>query len=247
MDGTLTRRSPVRTGTIADGALRLLTLDRVDKANALDAALVSALSEGLAAAVNEGVPLALTGADRAFCGGFDLSGMENQSQGDLLLRFVHIEMLLQTVHHAPVSTFALVNGPAFGAGADLAVACAYRIGCPASKFRFPGFRFGVALGTRRLADTIGRDRARATLLGNKTIGAEEALEIGLLTHLVDPGHLAATAVELLAGHRGLSRTATSRIMSLTAPNTRDADLAELVRSLAPDGLRDRIECYRTRQ
>ena len=244
MDGTPGARSPVKSGAIADGALRLLTLDRPDRANALDAVLVAALFEGLASAASKGVPLALTGEGRAFCGGFDLTGVEHQSDGDLVLRFVRIEALLQALHHAPVATFALINGPAYGAGADLVVACAYRVGCRESKFRFPGFRFGVALGTRRLANIVGGDRARATLLGDRTIGAEEALEIGLLTHLVDRGQLEATAAELLDGHRGLPPTAATRILSLTAPDTRDADMADLVRSLFPDGLRERIERYR---
>lgn len=235
----------MRAGSIADGALRLLTLDRADKANALDATLVAALTEGVAAAADGGVPLALTGVGRTFCGGFDLAGLDDHSQGDLSLRFVRIEALLQAVHHAPVATFALVNGAAFGAGADLAVACAYRIGCPEAKFRFPGFRFGVALGTRRLTHVIGCDRARAILLGNATIGAEEAFEIGLLTHLVERDRLETTARELLDSHRGLSRTSASLILSLTTPDTRDADMADLVRSLSPDGLHERIEDYRT--
>lgn len=244
MDATPLRAGPLRTGSLTDGALRTLTLNRPDKANALDAATVSSLREGLGAAVADGAPVALLGEGRAFCGGFDLTGFETQSHGDLLLRFVEIEALLQALRHAPVATFALVSGAAFGAGADLAAACAYRIGTREAKFRFPGFRFGVALGTRRLAAIVGPDAARDVLLGAKTVAAVEALEIGLLTHLVDRSEFETTAAALLASHGGLSPASAAAILSLTVPDTRDADMADLVRSLAPAGLHERIARYR---
>lgn len=245
MDATIPHNGPVRQSALEGGALQLLTIDRPDKANALDARTVEALSEGLADAIDEGAPVAFTGDGRAFCGGFDLTEVEAQSHGDLLLRFVRVESLLQAVQHAPVATFALVGGAAFGAGADLAAACAYRIGSRQAKFRFPGFRFGVALGTRRLANLVGQDTARSILLEAKTVSAEEALDLGLLTHLVDHSDLALTAEGLLQTHKGLSQAATSDILSLTTPDTRDADIADLVRSLAPDGLHDRIATYRS--
>ncbi|MGA0534118.1 enoyl-CoA hydratase/isomerase family protein [Hansschlegelia sp. KR7-227] len=244
MDGTPLREGPLRVGSAADGALRTLTLTRPDKANALDAASVEALTQALQGAVAEGKPVAVTGEGRAFSGGFDFTGVEEQSGGDLLLRFVRIEALLQEVRHAPVVTVALVGGAAFGAGADLAAACAYRLGSPEAKFRFPGFRFGVALGTRRLASVVGPDAARAILLENKTVGAEEALKLGLLTHLVERADLLSTAETLLAAHKGMAPASTARLLALTAPDTRDADMADLVRSLAPEGLHERIAAYR---
>ena len=245
MDATPSHDGPVRQSVLAGGALRLLTIDRADKANALDGRTVEALAERLASAVDDRAPVAFTGEGRAFCGGFDLSGVEAQSHGDLLLRFVRIESLLQAIQHSAVATFALVGGAAFGAGADLAAACAYRIGSRQAKFRFPGFRFGVALGTRRLANLVGQDTARSILLEAKTVSAEQALDFGLLTHLVDHSDLALTAEGLLQTHKGLSQAATSNILSLTTQDTRDADIADLVRSLAPDGLHDRIATYRS--
>lgn len=250
MDGTPASESPVRVeslievGSAANGALGLLTIVRPGKANALDRGTVAGLVEGLEAAVAGGRPIAFAGEGGAFSGGFDFTGVEEQSEGDLLLRFARIEGLLQAVRHAPVATFALVAGAAFGAGADLAAACAYRIGSPEAKFRFPGFRFGVALGTRRLASVVGVDAARAILLENRTVAADEALKLGLLTHLVDRSEFEATALGLLEAHRGLPAESTARILSLTAPDTRDADMADLIRSLAPEGLHERITRYR---
>lgn len=244
MDATPPREGPVRIGAAADGSIRTLTLARPSKANALDPATVDGLHEVLRGAVADGVAVAFLGEGRAFSGGFDFSGIERESEGDLLLRFVRIEALLQAVHGAPVATFALVGGAAFGAGADLAAACACRIGSPEATFRFPGFRFGVALGTRRLAHLVGTEMARAILLENRTVGAEEALEIGLLDRIVERADLLAAAERSLALHRGLEREATARILRLTAPDTGDADMAELVRSLASPGLHQRIAAYR---
>jgi enoyl-CoA hydratase/carnithine racemase len=244
MDGTPLRQSPVRVGASSNGALRTLTLDRPEKANALDGAIVDALLAAFEAAAQDGTPIAFTGEGKAFCGGFDFTGVDEQSHGDLLLRFARVEALLQAVRHAPVVTVAMVGGAAFGAGADLAAACAYRVGSPEAKFRFPGFRFGVALGTRRLAAIVGTDAARAILLENRTLTAEQALELGLLTHLVDKSELEATAESIVASHAGLTPSSTGRLLDLTIADTRDADMADLVRSLAPDGLHERIARYR---
>ena len=244
MDGTPLRQGPVKTGLAAAGALRAFMIDRPEKANALDGATVDALSDAVAQACRDEAPFAFGHDGKAFCGGFDFTGVDEQSHGDLMLRFVRIEALLQQVAHAPVATFAFVGGAAFGAGADLVAACAYRIGSPEAKFRFPGFRFGVALGTRRLANLVGTDAARSILMENRTVTAEQALGLGLLTHIVDRSAIEATAATLLDAHAGLSAVSASKILSLTAPDTRDADMAELVRSVAPAGLHDRVARYR---
>ncbi|MBM7852203.1 enoyl-CoA hydratase/carnithine racemase [Methylopila capsulata] len=228
----------------ADGALRTLKIDRPKKANALDDLTVEALREAVVEASRSASPFALASDGKVFCGGFDFTDVENQSHGDLLKRFVDIEALLQAVAYAPVATIALVGGAAFGAGADLAAACTYRIASPNATFRFPGFRFGVALGTRRLLNLVGTDTARAILLENKTVTAEEALKLGLVTHVVEQSEFEATAAALLEAHRGLSAESTARILTFTTPDTRDADLADLVRSLAPSGLHERIARYR---
>lgn len=244
MDGTASGESLVTVAITTVGALRTLKIERPEKANALDGSTVEALSAAVAEACGMAAPFALASDGKVFCGGFDFTDVEAQSHGDLLKRFVDIETLLQTVAYAPVATFALAGGPAFGAGADLFAACAYRIASPEAKFRFPGFRFGVALGTRRLANLVGTDAARAILLENRTATADEALKLGLVTHLVERSDFNATAAALLEAHRGLSPESTARILALTTPDTRDADMADLVRSLAPSGLHERIARYR---
>lgn len=145
------------------GAVLTLTLNRPDKANALNAELVQALAAAVDTAHGDGTRLLVfKGNGRNFCAGFDFSGVEDASAGDLLLRFARIEALLQAVYHAPFATLALAQGKNFGAGVDLVLACGKRVATADAQFRMPGLKFGLQLGTRRLAARIGGDRARCS-------------------------------------------------------------------------------------
>src|SRR5688572_31115635 len=117
--------------------------------------------------------LILDGAGNHFCAGFDFTDYQNASDGDLALRFIRIETLLQALYHAPYETLALAHGRVFGAGADLVASCGVRVAAPDTAFRLPGLRFGVVLGTRRLASRIGTDNARDVLSASRTFDAEE--------------------------------------------------------------------------
>jgi enoyl-CoA hydratase/carnithine racemase len=139
----------------------ILRLNRPDKLNALNAALVEALIEAVESAIADGVrQIAFRGEGKGFAAGFDVDGLDALSDGDLALRLIRIETLLQRVQHAPVATLALVHGPCFGAAADLVTACRWRVAAPGAKFCMPGLRFGVVLGTRRLAQRVGTHRPR---------------------------------------------------------------------------------------
>lgn len=229
----------------ADAAgVRTLTLNRPDKANALDAALVQGLHDRLDAIGDETRVLVVTGAGKHFCAGFDLAGYEAQSEGDLLLRFVQINALLARLRGAPFVTVAWVQGAAFGAGADIAAACALRFGTARARFKFPGFQFGVALGTRRLAEVAGRQRAREILARNEELDATAAVRCGLLGEIVDDAPFAARPGEIARSIAGLDAASLRTLLGITADTTTDADLADLVRSVARPGLHARIARYR---
>lgn len=224
--------------------VRTLTLNRPDKANALGESLVLRLHELLDEVGAETRVLVLTGAGRHFCGGFDFAGYEQQSEGELLMRFVQINELLARLRRAPYATLAWVNGAAFGAGADIACACAFRYGTPQARFRFPGFQFGVALGTRRLAQVIGAQRAREVLSRNEELDAKRALESGLLDQVTDEPSFASLPAELARLTGGLDAVALPALLRITDPADHDADLADLVRSVARPGLHARVARYR---
>ncbi|MBE0615653.1 MAG: enoyl-CoA hydratase/isomerase family protein [Burkholderiales bacterium] len=226
-------------------AVTSLTLNRPGKANALDAALVEALAIAVGAAHRDGTRLlVIRGNGRNFCAGFDFSDVEDESEGDLLLRFTRIELLLQSVCHAPFATLALAQGKSFGAGVDLVLACGSRIAAPDAQFRMPGLKFGLQLGTRRLAARIGGDAARALLSTSKTFDAEEALHKGFLHRVAAPADWAALVAGATADAQQLSPAAAARLFGATVADTRAVDLADLVRSASEPGLKERIREYR---
>lgn len=233
-----------RLGDVDAEGVRTLALNRPDKANALNAALVESLHDCLDRTGEETRVLVITGEGRHFCGGFDFHGFETESHGDLLLRFVRINELLARLRRAPYATIAWVNGAAFGAGADIACSCAWRFGTPRARFRFPGFQFGVALGTRRLAELTGSQRAREILARNEELDADQARACGLLNEIVDETAFAPRPAELARSIQGLDREALATLLANTTAAAHDADLADLVRSVSRPGLRDRIARYR---
>lgn len=228
----------------APGA-RTLSLDRPAKANALDARSVEALHEGLDQAHRDGARvLILRGAGKNFCAGFDFSDVKAIAAEDITQRFVRIEQLLQRLRRGPLVSIAIVQGAAYGAGADLAAACTYRLGAATARFRFPGFRFGVALGTRHLARIVGSQAARDILLRNRVVDAEEALRLGLLTHCAENADCDRLADEIIADLASLDEDAMAGILALTGEDTGERDLADLIASLSAPDLKQRIARYR---
>lgn len=233
------------SSSIDRSGARTITLDRPSKANALGARIVEELLCHVAAAAADGTQvIVLKGNGKNFCAGFDFSGYADQSDGDLVLRFVRIEELLQAIRYAPFVTIACVQGAAFGAGADLVASCTYRFGDPSARFRFPGFQFGVALGTRHLARIVGTSRARDILLNNKQLDAAQALECGLLTHAVSVDEFDRAVQGIVESTSQLRGNSLRALLRNTLDDTRDRELAELVRSVSAPGLRGRIEKYR---
>lgn len=234
------------SGVIAErtGTTLTLTLDRAAKMNALSAGLVDALLHELEHAASDGTRLVVfRGNGRNFSAGFDFGDYESQSEGDLLLRFVRIEQLLQAVHHAPFDTLALAHGKNFGAGADLVAACAHRVATADASFRMPGLRFGLVLGSRRFARLVGPDRARAILQEARTFGADEALRMGFLTQVASEDQWQGVVDLAIAASNALPAATAARLYAAVREDTRDADLADLARSAAAPGIKDRIASY----
>lgn len=216
-------------------------LDRPRKRNALSPELVEALTDAMLAVRDEDTCLVvIRGSGTAFCAGFDFSDVSGQSDGDIALRLLRVEQLLQTIHHLPVPTLALAQGPCFGAGADIFAACSMRIAAPGATFRMPGLRFGVVLGTRRLAEIVGGDEAFGLLHASRVFDADEALRTGFARDIRPEAEWAATIDDAAIAMRVLSAQARRALLERTRTDTRDADMAALARSVAVPGLRDRI-------
>lgn len=228
-----------------DAHVTHLTLNRPHKANALSASLVEALLNAVEYAYTDGTRLLiLDGGGDHFCAGFDFTGYLEAAEGDLVLRFIRIEHLLQQLHHAPFATLALAHGRNFGAGSDLVCACSLRVAAPGATFRLPGLRFGVVLGTRRLASRIGTDAAREALTTSKTLAAEEALRLGFVTRIAAQSEWPALIAAARKEAGVLTQAATARLNEQTVADTRAADMAALVQSASVPGLKERIRMFR---
>lgn len=228
-----------------EGHVTHLTLNRPQKANALSASLVEALLNAVEYAYTDGTRLMLLdGAGAHFCSGFDFTDYQAMSEGELALRFLRIETLLQQLYHAPFETLAFAHGRVFGAGADLVCACGVRVAAPGTTFRLPGLRFGVVLGTRRLAQRIGADHARAILHATRTFDADEAQVLNFLTHLVSQPQWPDFAARMRAECELLTPSAAVALHRQTVIDSRADDMAALAASVSAPGLKERIRRYR---
>lgn len=220
------------------------TLARPEKRNALSTGLVEALIEQVDAAHEAGAPLLIfRGEGKNFSAGFDFTGYEAQSEGDLVLRMVRIETLLQKVAGSNALTVGLAHGRNFGAGVDLFAACKLRYCTPDASFRMPGLKFGLVLGTRRFCNIVGTSHALSILGTARSVDADEAAQVGFVQRTATeddwPG-LIAQATEQAAA---LDSETLARLYRVLRTNDADADMAELVRSASRPGLKARIRQY----
>ena len=231
------------------GGVATITLNDSNRLNCFSAQLVNELHSALDKAEADFANadsirhLVFKAAGKGFSGGLDLSGLDNESDADLLLRLVRIEQLLQRVRHHGGSTMALVHGACYGAAADLVLACQSRIATKDARFLMPGMRFGIVLGTRRLRDTLGEKTAYQLLDRLKPFKAEEALATGFVTSIAEQSdwdNIVQNNVCLLGQYT--PEAYATRMQALT-PDTRDMDLAALVKSVTDGSIKQRIAAY----
>jgi enoyl-CoA hydratase/carnithine racemase len=221
-----------------------ITLDRPHKMNALSAELVEALLVAVDQAhANGAQAIVLQGEGKNFSAGFDFSDLDAQSEGDLLLRFVRIETLLQAVRGSPCLTVALAHGRNFGAGVDLFAACRVRYADSDASFRMPGLKFGLVLGTRHFASLVGAQAARALLETAATFDAAHAHEIGFVHAVCARAEWPARCEQAATHARQLPSASRALLYDALAGHSADEDLARLVRSAAEPGLKQRIAAY----
>lgn len=226
------------------GDVWTLWLARPGKRNALSSELVDALIAHVERAPAEGAKvLVFRGEGQNFSAGFDFSDIGASSEGDLVLRFVRIEMLLQAIACSPCLTVALAHGRTFGAGVDIVAACRERYASADAVFRMPGLRFGLVLGTRRFGEIVGRETAASLQEEAAAFDAAQALRIGFLHRCAEPPEwrgLVERAREKASVLPDWSRRALYDVLSSAQA---DNDLAWLVRSAARPGLKQRAMAY----
>lgn len=225
--------------------LSTITLKRADKGNRLSRNLVKQLSVMLDQCLeNKTKALLIRSEGKYFCTGFDLTDLALESDDSLLARFIEIELLLQKIYWAPFATLAIGQGKVIGAGADIFASCNYRIALDSSSFTFPGARFGLVLGSRRLAARVGSSVARDWISAGRKISAAEALSFGLATHVSSLEELDDLVAGLLQDQL-LPLFTQQQIYCATAQDqgSQAADLQALVLSIIPGSIKQRITAY----
>ena len=191
------------------GPVVLLTLDRPETRNALSGEDCFAGFEQVFAQLNAdmGVRAAvLTGAGSAFCSGGNVAEMRNRtgmfggSPDQIAQNYRQgIQRIPRAFQTLQVPIIAAVNGPAIGAGNDLACMCDIRIASTSARFAESFVKVGIVPGDGGcwfLPRVMGFSRAAEMALTGETVDAEEALRIGLVSRVVEPAALITAAMEL---------------------------------------------------
>lgn len=194
---------PARDGTgVEITGVGLVTLDRPEVLNALDAETLRQLVDGLESLDADPACrcVVLTGAgERAFAAGADIREMSEATPVSLTIAnsFAH----WGRIKRVRVPIVAAVRGYALGGGCELAMACDMIVAGDDAQFGQPEIRIGVipgAGGTQRLTRALGKARAMDLILTGRTIGAQEAERHGLVTRVVPREETVPAALELAA-------------------------------------------------
>jgi 2-(1,2-epoxy-1,2-dihydrophenyl)acetyl-CoA isomerase len=224
-----------------NGPLRVITLNRPDVMNALNAPMRRSLTAAIAAPGARCI--VLTGAGRAFCAGQDLAeaGAVDDIGGTLAREY---EPMLAAILDAPVPVLAAANGVAAGAGANLALVCDMVIAADSATFVQAFARIGLvpdAGGTWVLPRLVGQARAMGAILTGDAVPARQAADWGMIWEAVPdadfPAHWQARAAALAQG----PTAAFARMKSLlrqSATNDLAAQLAAEAMAQAACGATD---------
>lgn len=206
-----------------EGSVRILTLDRPDRLNAVSLPLYEALIEALAEArdARQVRALVLTGSGRAFSVGADLRAHgEDPPDREARRRYVRAaqraNLALQGI---PKPVVAAVNGHAIGGGLELALSCDLLIVAEEAKLQFPEVSLGTFFGggvTHGLAARVGQAKARELLLLGRAFRGEEAVGMGLANRALPAGDVLPASLELaseLAGNAPLSIAWAKRLLN----------------------------------
>lgn len=189
MNGPVDPKAPV-VRYQRDDEIAIVTLDRPDRLNAVNDALVTQLCDALARAADEGPgAVVLTGEGRAFCAGHDLKEPPtHESDTDTFVRLNRFADVTRRIRQLPVPVIAAIRGYALGAGFEFAICCDLVVAEPTTVFGFPEVEVGLAVTggvTHVLPALIGRAKANELVLLGPRISAGEAVSLGLVNVLAD--------------------------------------------------------------
>jgi methylglutaconyl-CoA hydratase len=173
-----------------EGAVSRITLNRPDKRNALNAAVVAGLKDRLREASQDGRVrvVVITGAGKDFCSGADLAALQQVAQGSVDENAEDARSLLELfllIRQIPIPVVAAVKGRALAGGAGLASACDIVLAAASARFGYPEVKIGFvpAMVMAILRRNVSEKRAFELLTRGAEISAELAREFGLVNHI----------------------------------------------------------------
>jgi enoyl-CoA hydratase/carnithine racemase len=201
------------------GAVRILTLNRPEKRNALDTALSRELLEALRTAdADEAVRcVVLTGAGAAFCAGADLSEFKGLSDPKAAETRAELTMNLHLIFSKMITpVVTAINGAAMGGGAGLAIAGDLAVMAESAKLGYPETRHGIvaAIVMANLVRQVGRKAAFELVALAEPIGAARALELGMVNRVVPSSKLMKEALSLAVKLAAVARPAMAQTKKL---------------------------------
>jgi enoyl-CoA hydratase/carnithine racemase len=227
-----------------------LTLNAPDRMNTISGPMLEAISARLlqADADPDARCIVLTGAGRAFCAGLDLQaqmagpkgGLGNLGDGSSFTGEIDLRNAPPTVlHNLDTPTLCVLNGGAAGYGLDLALGCDIRIASDRAKLNSGFAKRGIlpeSGGTWLLPRMVGYARAAEIAFTGRTLKADEALDLGLVNHVVPADELDKRAAELageIAGNAPLAVRAIKRMMRAAETETFEQNVHHVYLQLLP--------------
>ncbi|WP_153504231.1 enoyl-CoA hydratase/isomerase family protein [Cumulibacter manganitolerans] len=234
---------------VADG-VATITLNAPDRMNTISATMLAAISERLTEADRDPAArcIVLTGAGRAFCAGLDLQAQSKAESGSLGNLSTgsgapgELEMRSAppvVLHNLDTPTIAVLNGGAAGYGLDLALGCDLRVAADSAKLNTGFAKRGIlpeSGGTWLLPRMVGYAKAAEIAFRGKTLTAAEALDLGLVNHVVPATELAAYADRIaaeIAANAPLAVRAIKRMMRAAESETFEQNVHHVYLQLLP--------------
>jgi methylglutaconyl-CoA hydratase len=197
-----------------EGTVALITLNRPEKRNALNDALVSNLKASLRAAdANEAVRVVvITGAGADFCSGADLAALQKISESSVTENLEDAQSLMELfalIRRVRVPVVAAVRGRALAGGCGLATACDLVLAASSARFGYPEVKIGFvpAMVMAILRRNVSEKRAFELITRGAEIGADEAERLGLVNQVFEDEQFEEGVENYVAGFEQVSRSA----------------------------------------
>ena len=198
--------------------LAIITIHRPQLKNALTANMWTQLAKiALQTLENpKNKILILRGSGDNFSAGSDIKEFNSITLEEAENAFVHMEKTISTIESLPIPVIGVINGPAMGAGLELALACDIRIGSEKARMGIPVGKLGITLNNKfakRLVDLVGPSATKDFVFTGRTYKADEAFKAGMLNYLVSEKDLKKFAIrmgKLVAGMSPSSLLAVKR-------------------------------------